>query len=449
MTQLEYKTPKKKTRFWILALILLLFGGIGSWYFFAPHSSENHVFVQEDDYTCPMHQQVHSDKPGNCPICGMKLVKRSSLHTVSKSSGGSSNLQGVMFSQLSAVKANISVTKVERRILHNELRLPGTIEIAEPNEQVITARTRGRIEKLFVKETGGYIKAGMPLYQYYSPDLSANVAQYIIAKNAQVHSADHYHGGASLNMEQAARERLKLYGLTDAEINQYSESTSAPQTFTIYASASGTIIKKDVVEGAWFDEGTTLFQIAELSTVWANFDIPQDALGSVHIGQSVSVTVSSYANLQFTGKVIFISPVLNESTRTARIRVLLANPASKLKVQMAIEGQIIIASETALTVPASAVAHTGDDNIVWVKRSDGMFYPQKIILGFRDNEDNYAVISGVEEGDIIASSGTFLIDSEHQLKTNSLSMPGMDMKKEKPSEEKEKPAQSMPGMKMQ
>lgn len=440
-------TVSRKTKTWIAALLILLAAGLGVWYFLIPHPTANHVFVQEDDYTCPMHQQVHSDKPGNCPICAMKLVKRSSLRTAPLQPGDTAATEGVLFSQLSAVKANISTVKVERRAHWNELRLPGTIEIAEPNQRMITARTRGRIEKLHVTETGSYIKSGMPLYEYYSPDLSSNVAQYIIAKNAQVHISDHDHGNTSLNMEQVARERLKLYGLTDVQINEYGKNLSAPQTFIVYANASGTVIKKNAVEGAWLDEGTVLFQIAELSTVWAAFDIPQDELASVRIGQLVSVTASAYQDSRFSGKVIFISPVLNESTRTARIRVLLANPASKLKIQMAVEGHIIVASENALTIPASAIVHAGDDNIVWVIRSDGMFYPQKVILGFRDADDYYSVVSGIEEGDEIAASGTFLIDSEHQLKTNSPSMPGMDMKKEN-SKEKEKPSEDMKGMKM-
>jgi len=126
---------------------------------------------------------------------------------------------------------------------------------------------------------------------------------------------------------------------------------------------------------------------------------------------------------------------------------LLANPVSKLKIQMAIEGDIIVASERALTIPASAIIQTGDDNIVWVKRADGMFYPQKVKLGFRDAEDYYSVVSGIEEGDEIAASGTFLIDSEHQLKKSALSMPGMDMKKEN-SKEKETPSEDIRGMKM-
>ena len=432
MIEQERNTVGNKGILWIGALLVLIGVGIGAWYYFTPHGATittSKAVMQEDDYTCPMHQQVHSDKPGDCPICGMKLVKRRTLRNPVKQAGDSGSADAVMFSQLSAVRANVSTVHVERRTLHNEIRLPGTIEIAEPNERMITARTRGRVEKLYVRETGTYIKAGMALYEFYSPDLSSNVAQYIIAKNAQIHTTEHDHAG--LNMESAARERLKLYGLTDAQIDIYAESTQAPQTFTVYARASGTVIKKNVVEGVWLDEGTMLYQIAELSTVWANFDIPQNVLSLVRIGQNVAVSSSAYGGTKFSGKVIFISPVLNESTRTARIRVALANPSSKLRIQMAVEGYITLSTDNALTIPVGAVVRTGNENIVWVKQSDGMFYPHKVILGFLDAEDNYAVLSGLEEGDLVAASGTFLIDSEHQLKTNSPDMPGMDMKSDK------------------
>lgn len=408
-----------------MAAVALLITAFGTWYLFAPHGQTAKVSVQvEDDYTCPMHPQIHSDKPGDCPICGMRLVKRSSLRATSTTD--TSMPQAVMLSASSAIKANVATVRVERRTLRNELHVPGTIEIAEPNESIVTARTRGRVEKLYVNETGAYIKVGMPLYEYYSPDLASDVAQYIIAKQVELRpTPDGQQGHTHLNLEQVARDRLKLYGLTDKQIAMYREHGEAPTTFTIFSPVSGTVIGKSVLEGAWLDEGSKLFEIAELSSVWANFDLPQEMLPRVRIGQQVSVTTSAYPGSSFSGRVIFIYPVLNPETRSARIRVSLANPGLKLKIQMAVEGDMLLYSEKSLAIPASAIVRTGEKNLVWVKRKDGMFHPQEVVLDYRDADDYYVVRSGLSEGDEIATSGTFLIDSERQLNMYS-SMPGME-----------------------
>jgi Cu(I)/Ag(I) efflux system membrane fusion protein len=408
----------------LIAIVVLgvLFAAAASWYFFLRTPSDSAPLAEGDYYTCPMHPQVHSDKPGNCPICSMKLVKHSTL--VAKSGTDTtarSGDEGLMLSPLSALKANVSTVLVEERVMHNEVDAPGTIEIAEPNERVISARVRGRIEKLYVSETGAYVEKGKPLYEYYSPDLSADVAQFLIARNASAHmSMDH--GGGHANLEHTARERLKLYGLSEKEIDEFAERGSAPETFTVRSPASGTIMKKAALEGAWLDEGTLIFQVADLSTVWAYFDIPENAISFVHKGQSVSVTSPSYPSERFLGTVIFISPVVNQTTRTARIRVALANPLGKLKIQLAVEGAMGMATTTMLAVTESALVRRGNENFVWVKRSDGMFYPVKVIVGFRDGE-YYAVMAGLSEGDEIAASGTFLLDSERELRSAGASMP--------------------------
>lgn len=433
----------------ILKIVLIATGilvvAATAWYVLTPQGQSSRITAQaQDDYTCPMHQQVHAEKPGDCPICGMRLVKRSTLR---QAKGADTTAPGaVMLTASSAIKANVATVRVERRALRNELRVPGTIEIAEPNEHTITARTRGRIEKLFVNQTGAYITAGMPLYEYYSPDLSSDVAQYIVARGVGMRPGAEMHG--EINLERVARQRLKLYGLTDAQIDQFREQGAAPATFTINAPASGTVIRKGVLEGAWTSEGTMLFEIAELSTVWANFDVPQEMLPQVRIGQQASVTATAYPGSAFSGKVIFIYPVLNAQTRTARVRVALANPGGRLKIQMAVEGNMLLYAEKSLAIPASAIVRTGTKNIVWVRKKDGMFYPQEVVLGYRDAGDNYVVRGGLEEGDEIAASGTFLIDSERQLKMNSPmpGMPGMD--NGAPSPEQEKPGDEMKGMKM-
>ena len=413
-------TTKTKALKIILVIFLLLGSAAGVWYYSNSRTSVTTVKVAEDDFTCPMHQQVHSDKPGDCPICGMKLVRRSTLKNTSADSSANSMGSGLMFSDLSAIRANVSTVIAEKKLMHNDLRLIGTIEIAEPNERMITARLRGRIEKLYIKETGDYISSGMPLYEFYSPELSSAVAQYITAKNQHNHLvSQHGNDEPHISIENLIREKLKLYELTDKQLAEYAAANKVPPTFTIYSPAAGTVMKKEIIEGAWVDEGTALFQIANLSTVWATLDIPEDMLATVHIGRQVSITSSAYSDQKFFGSVIFISPVVNPSTRTARIRVALTNPSQKLKIQMAVEGHLSLSSQKMVAVPASAIVHNGNEDIVWVKRSDGMFYPQKVILGYKDSDDYYSVVSGIDDGDEIAVSGTFLIDSERQLKMNS------------------------------
>ncbi len=440
------KVNSRKRLWIILATAEFLVVAFGVWYMLMPNAEQTRISVHiEDDYTCPMHPQIHSDRPGDCPICGMRLVKRSTLRQTQ--TGDTTMAEAVMLTGSSAIKANVATVRIERRALRNELHLPGTIQIVESEERAVTARTRGRVEKLYISETGSYIKAGTPLYEYYSPDLASDVAQYIVAKDVALPIAsDPGDNHIQLNFEHVARQRLKLYGLTDRQITDYRSGGEVPSTFTIYAPASGTVIRKGALEGAWLDEGTMLFEIAELSTVWANFDVPQEMLPRLKLGQQVSVSASAYPGSSFLGRVIFIYPVLNAETRTARIRVSLVNPGLKLKIQMAVVGNILLYSEKSLAVPASAIVRTGEKSIVWVKRKDGMFYPQEVLLDYRDADDYYVVRGGLEEGDEVAASGTFLIDSERQLKMYS-SMPGMDHGNAKPKEQQDQ-QNNMKGMKM-
>ncbi len=378
------------------------------------HSEESH---KADLYYCPMHPNVTSDKPGVCPICHMDLVKKADDATANSTEDLENML---MVSGRGLVMANVSVSEVKKENVQKTIHAFGYLDFAEPNRKLITARFNGRIEKLYVDAIGVNIQKGKPLFEIYSPDLVQAQNEYLIAlKNSKNFSSSILNNESQFNNNQndllnSAKRKLQLMGVTENQISQLEKSGEVNLTITYYSPFSGTVIDKKVQEGMYVNEGAVIYDVADLSTLWNISEIYSDDLNMVKVGDNVSVTTSSYPGEEFKGKVTFVYPVVNSEARTIKIRSELQNPRGMLKPQMYTETNFSKSFGENLVVPENAVLFTGKRNLVWVKVDENVFEPRDVKTGTKSN-GNYVVLSGLKEGELVASSGGYLLDSESQL----------------------------------
>ncbi|MEP7234062.1 MAG: efflux RND transporter periplasmic adaptor subunit [Ignavibacteriota bacterium] len=337
----------------------------------------------------------------------------------------------VTISPADAIKANVSVVKISMRELSRDIEVIGKIRIAEPSQTVVSARARGRIEKLHVSATGKVIRKGDALYDFYSPEILNAEQEYLISwrshSSEKKNPGDHMHGTLDEGLIQAGKERLKLFGLSADQITELEKQAVPQNTITIHSPASGIVLQKPIQEGAYVDEGTLLFQLADLSVVWAEFEVSENDIRYIHEGIPLSIRASSYLGESFEGRVIFISPVENPQSRSVTVRLSLPNPKGRLRPEMFVSAEIHIPLVRSLAIPESAVTRTGKRDYVWVRNGDGSFSDKDVELGALSSDHYYQVLSGISEGEVIAASGSFLIDSEHQFAQGANPMAGMNM----------------------
>lgn len=395
-------------------------------------------------YTCAMHPFIIKDKPGSCPICGMTLVKKLDAPQASGSTKEQEMLAHVSLSPTQRVMANVATVKVARMPLSREIAATGIVQYDQSRQAKVTAWVAGRIDRLYVDTVGAYVSKGKPLAEVYSPDLVSAQQEYLLAlksreqfKNSSIQAIAQ--GGEGLVA--SARQRLKLMGVRDAQIASLVKGGEPNIRISIYTPLSGIVIEKMVQQGQYVNLGEPLFAIADLSRVWVEVEVYENEFPFVKLGQSVSITSQSYPGKPFTGRVSFVYPFLDQKTRTVKVRVELSNPGLKLKPDMFVNALIKSPLGAALVVPASAVVDTGKRQLVWVEKEAGMFEPRDVQVGARV-EDNVQILSGVAEGEKVAATGGYLIDSESQLKGGSGghgAMPGMKM-----DEKKGAPAPAVP-----
>jgi membrane fusion protein, copper/silver efflux system len=364
--------------------------------------------VATDYYTCPMHPSVRSDKPGACPICHMALVKVSTKQATGDST---SQPTSIHLSSADLVLANVSTTVAAVRSLTKTIDVAGKIDIAEPGTKRISTRFGGRIEKLYVAFVGQHVKAGEAVAEVYSPDAVAAQREYLVALN---NPALGLHDSAVVS---SARLKLQLLGFTDTQLDAITKRQGVETSVMIYSPITGTVLKKSVDLQQYVGAGESLFEVSDLRTVWLQLDVYESDLAGIRSGQTVDAYVDDGSPIPVHGTVSFISPTLDPTTRTARVRATLDNATGRLKPEMYAHAGIRVPLVKSLVIPAAAVISNGRHDIVWVETSSGHFEPRHVRLGERCG-DFYQVLDGLREGETVASQGAYLIDSESQLRAS-------------------------------
>ena len=335
----------------------------------------------------------------------------------------------------------VKTVKVSLNPLTKVIRTVGRVETNERNLATVNTKIEGWIEKLYVDYTGRYVEKGEPMAEIYSPELLATQLEFINAlkwtgrETTAAHTSDashEVHGNTAPASESkselqkmlaedaaatldAARQRLRLWDMSEAQIAKIEETGMPVRTVTIYSPVSGFITEKMAVLGMKIMAGEKLFDMADLSSLWIIADIYEYELPFVKVGQYASITLSYMPGKVLSSKIDYIYPIVSEDTRTAKIRLSLPNPGGQLKPQMFTNVEITVDLGNRLTIPESAVIDTGMGQVVYVDLGDGAFEPREVQLGLR--ADGYAeVLKGLKEGESVTSSANFLIDSEAQLK---------------------------------
>ncbi|TLY34341.1 MAG: efflux RND transporter periplasmic adaptor subunit [Nitrospirae bacterium] len=301
--------------------------------------------------------------------------------------------------------------------LAQEVRAVGTVEYDERKLTKVNLRVSGWIEQVFVNAIGQSVRAGQPLLTLYSPDLLATQDEYLLAVKAQAQLegspvAEARQQAAAL--VSSARERLRLWNLTDEQIAVIERRGKAERVLAVYAPSSGIVLKRQALPGNYVEPGTTLYELADLSTVWINGDIYESEIPSVKLNQPAKVTFEAYPSETFRGKVAYIYPYLNEATRTVRVRMEFPNPHLKLKPGM--YGNVVLGVDAGrrLVVPKEAVLDSGLRQLVFLDLGQGVYQPYPVKLG-RRSQEYVEVLEGVKEGDRVVTSANFLLDAESKL----------------------------------
>jgi Cu(I)/Ag(I) efflux system membrane fusion protein len=430
--------------------------------------THDHGEEQAQAWTCSMHPQIRMPGPGKCPICGMDLIPLSDLDN---QNAGERELK---MSPAAIKLAEIQTSEVLRKFVPAEIRLVGKVDYNETAVKNITAWIPGRIDRLFVDYTGIPVKKGDHMVSLYSPELLTAQEELIQAKKAVKefnNSNMKIMRDTAIDTLNAAREKLRLWGLTEKQVSDIEKKGKTSDHMTIYSPMSGIVINKNVEEGTYVKTGTRLYTIADLSKMWIKLDAYESDLVWLRYGQEVNIETEAYPGEIFKGTIAFIDPVLDKMTRTVKVRVNVPNTDGKLKPEMFVRSTIharvaqsgrvmdealagkwicpmhpeviknkkgncdicgmpLVTTESLgyatikdtkkdtapLVIPASAPLITGKRAVVYVKKPDeeGVFEGREITLGPRVG-DYYIVDEGLSEGEMVVTNGNFKIDSALQI----------------------------------
>jgi len=412
-------------RSWISVLVvavILLGAAVGLYRYARPHPGAAGKTAQTpaaQQWTCAMHPFIMRNQPGNCPICGMKLVPVEKTHRREASEGAVAGQAVVSIDPARQQLIGVVTTRVERHHLHRIVRTVGRVTVDESRLSEVHAKVEGYVEKLYASETGKILRRGEPLLTIYSPDLVSAQQEYLVA----LRSRDRLAGSPFPEVRKsgetllaAARERLRLWDITDADIGRLEETGEVRRTLTLHALTTGYIMERMVVQGMRVMPEMTLLRLADLSHVWVEADIYEYEAPVVAVGQVASLTLQALPGRVLSGRVSYIYPALEEMTRTLKARLEFANPGLQLKPGMYADVEIMVPVADQLAIPEQAVVDTGARRLVFVKEGEGTFVPREVTLGPRA-AGYYPVLSGLREGEQVVASPNFLVDSESRLES--------------------------------
>ena len=400
---------------WVLfaGLLLLAAVSVTSWLLARRASTSVHAQSKRAAYHCPMHPSYTSDRPGECPICGMNLEPiPDAAHAATPADGDVPGLAGVHITPERVQLIGVRTARVERRTMGNRLDLVGFVAPDETQLRRIQLRAAGWVQELYVSRTGERVQAGQPLLAIYSPELYQSGQEYLIELGARDSaSAMSHEAGAS----SAARDRMRLLGVPPEEIARLERERTASTRLVLTAPFTGTVLERGVVEGQYVGADTPLFTLADLSRVWVLADLYEMDFGRARPGDRARFTADALPGRGFEGTVDFIYPTVSSETRTVKLRVTLGDPRGELLPGM--YGRVLVTAggASALAVPAEAVVNAGEHDYVFLARAGGHFEPRRVTVGVQDG-DWAQILKGLAAGDTVVASASFLIDSESRLK---------------------------------
>ena len=323
----------------------------------------------------------------------------------------------VVLTAQDAQRFGVTFGTVQMRQLSNEVRTVGTVLVNETRIAKVTPKFSGYVERLYVNFVGQPVRRGQPLADIFSPDVLAAEQELLLASRlSKSISGTSVPGvpGSSVDLVAAAKQRLRLWDVSEGQINAVLSSGRATRTVMLYAPASGIVLDKKVVQGQAIQTGEELYTIADLSDVWVDAQIREADAGAVSVGTPSTLEFTSYPGRLFAGRLTYVYPVLTEQARTVRARIAVANPGGLLKPGMYATVRLSTAGPSALSVSRSAVVQTGERSLVFVDMGGGKLVPRTVQLG-RSSSDYIEVVSGVQPGQRVVTSAQFLIDSESNL----------------------------------
>ncbi len=380
-------------------------------------SCKNKTDIPQDPdtyYTCSMDPQVVEYKPGKCPICKMDLTP------VKKKNGESKD--ELQLSEQQIQLGNIQTDTIRNGTIGDQLVLTATLNFDQMKASSVSSRIMGRIEKLYYKNLGDYVKKGSPLYDLYSEELNNAKQEYLLAldkkktfTNETVIDFD--------QLIQSAKNKLLLWGLSEAQINELATTKKATPITTFYSTAGGYITQSDIREGDYVMEGGTIVKLADLSTLWAEAQVYTSQLAEVNRNSTAIVQLPDFENKEIKGRIEFVNPEINPDTRINLIRVSIPNPGNQLKPGMPAYVLLKSPQRQSLTLPIDAVIRDGKGATVWIQTGKNTFKSVMVQTGL-ESDDRIEIKSGLKFGDVVVLTGAYLLHSEYVFKKGADPMAG-------------------------
>lgn len=367
-------------------------------------------------YTCSMHPQVMEKRPGTCPICKMDLIQ---VETHPDQKAGEIQLSAEQI-QL----ANIQTDTVRLRPLGDEITLSAVLKENQNGINTLTARVPGRIERLFVRNVGEPVQVGQAIFELYSEQLAAAQQDYLLALQSKKRYAETDPNFARI--ADAARNKLLLWGMGEAQIGEIEQSGQVKNTLTFYSKYAGIATEVSVAEGDYVAEGSPVLRLADLRSLWAEAQLYVSDLPFLSQSHEALLEIPAFPERRLRGKVSFANPALEASSKIVMVRVEFANPGGDyqpgMQAWMTLKGK----TRNAVAVPTNALIRGKDGATVWLKNADGAFESRMVTAG-KTNRDFTEITEGLQPGEVVVTSGAYLLHSELVFKKGANPMEGHDM----------------------
>jgi membrane fusion protein, copper/silver efflux system len=419
----------------VIISVLLLFGAASCSRSHTPTGKDRNL----DYWTCTMHPSVHSKDPGKCPICSMDLVpvlkkgggesKPSSAQgEQTKAAGEMQGMPGMKAGEMKGgekpsefvvpverqQQIGVRYAKVERKPLHHTIRAVGLIVPDKTRNWQFVSRVDGYVQKLDITAPGELVEKDAPLLSIYSPDLFTSEREFVELLRMRDDAKTKDARETPQRLIESAKRRLQLWNVTPEQIAALESTRKASDTLTLLSPFRGVVQSVPIEQGKGVKTGDMLVEVADLSVVWVWAEFYENELSMLSVGQRFAISTKSYPGEKFEGTISVINPFLDETKRTAKVRIDIPNSDFKLRPGMYVNAELGMDMGEALTVPVSAIMPTGTRNIVFVDKGEGKLEPRVVQLGAKYG-DIYEVQSGLQENEPVVASANFLIDAESKV----------------------------------